>query len=375
MGKGNILGLPPMPSVVDFDGAGLGTCLVWNLSYYGEVEGLEMGMNASDLVGCFSLSNSVAVNRIDCTAGVAGGVIEGGPFEFCVDGEADNVSGITLSGNTGMNNQWIITDEAGQILGLPPMPGVVDFDAAGPGICLIWHLSYDGDIEGLEMGMNANDLEGDYGLSNSISVTRNQPEGGTLEGGPFEFCVGDGEADQILDTEITLTGEGGENTQWIVTDDQGNILGLPPMISVVDFDDAGAGTCLIWNLSHYGEVTGLEMGMNANDLEGCFSLSNSLEVVRVSGDDCTGGRPLISSQISLYPNPAREYITVDMQSNNKDTYTIDIINIFGELVIREESQEMPVDHRIFIDDLHTGRYMMRVYNSKTTAVSDFIIAR
>ena len=291
--QGNILGLPPTFSAVDFDGAGLGTCLVWHLSFDGVLTGAEVGMNAADLGGCFSLSNSISVNRVDCgTPGISGGIIEGGPFEFCVDGEADNVSGITLNGNTGMNNQWIITDDQGNILGLPPMPGVVNFDDAGAGICLIWHLSYDGDITGLEAGMNANDLEGDFGLSNSITVTRNEAIGGTLEGGPFEFCVGDGVPDNLMDGDITLSGNAGANSQWVITELDGTILGLPPTFTAPDFDGAGVGECLVWHLSFYGDIVGAEMGANANDLEGCFSLSNPVSVNRV---DC--GTPGVSGGI------------------------------------------------------------------------------
>jgi len=124
-----------------------------------------------------------------CTA--EGGTITGGPFEFCTgDGTPDNVSGITLSGNSGTNSQWVVTDDLGIILGLPPMPSDVDFDVAGGGTCLIWHLSFG------------------FDLSNSIAVVRNNVDGGEITGGPFEFCVGDGTDDFV--SGITLTGnEGG----------------------------------------------------------------------------------------------------------------------------------------------------------------------
>ena len=130
-------------------------------------------------------------------------------------------------------------------------------------------------IEGLEMGSNTADLEGDFGISNSITVTRNGAAGGTLEGGPFEFCVGDGVADNLMDGDITLSGNTGENTQWIVTDLDGTILGLPPTFTAPDFDGAGVGTCLIWHVSYYGDLDGLELDLNTNDLDGCFELSNS----------------------------------------------------------------------------------------------------
>ncbi len=285
--QGNILGLPPMPSVVDFDGAGIGTCLVWHLSFEDGLIGAEVGMNANDLQGCYSLSNPISVLRSDCSCDVEGGTLAGGPFEFCVgDGIADNIpaGSITLSGNSGSNSQWVVTDDQGNILGLPPMPSVVDFDGAGAGTCLVWHLSFEDGLVGAEVGMNANDLQGCYSLSNPISVIRSTPEGGVLTGGPFEFCVGDGVADNIPAGSITLSGNSGSNSQWVVTDDQGNILGLPPMPSVVDFDGAGIGTCLVWHLSFEDGLVGAEVGMNANDLQGCYSLSNPISVLR---NDCS----------------------------------------------------------------------------------------
>ena len=88
------------------------------------------------------------------------------------------VSGITLdsSNATGTNRTWVITDDAGNILGLPPTLAAVegvDFDAAGTGICFIWYMRYEDGLVGLEAGNNVADLEGLYGLSNSIQVTRN----------------------------------------------------------------------------------------------------------------------------------------------------------------------------------------------------------
>ena len=278
--QGNILGLPPMPGVVNFDEAGAGVCLIWNIAYQDGLSGLEAGANVADLDGCFDISNSITVNREQ----PIGGTLEGGPFNFCADGEADFVSGITLTGNTGSNNAWIITDDQGNILGLPPMPGVVNFDEAGAGVCLIWNIAYQDGLSGLEAGANVADLDGCFDISNSITVNREQPIGGTLEGGPFNFCV-DGEADFV--SGITLTGNEGDNNAWIITDDQGNILGLPPMPGIVNFDEAGAGVCLIWNIAYQDGLTGLEAGANVADLDGCFDISNSITVNRQEADGGT----------------------------------------------------------------------------------------
>nr|WP_321236706.1 hypothetical protein [uncultured Psychroserpens sp.] len=283
--QGNILGLPPTNEAlqgVDFDGAGVGTCLIWYLRYEDDLTGAEMGMNANDLAGTFDLSNSITVNRLGAPDA---GMITGGPFTFCVDGTVDNVSGIMTDPNAvGTNRTFVITDDMGNILGLPPTMEAlegVDFDGAGAGVCLIWYLRYEDDLTGAEMGMNANDLGGTFDLSNSITVTRNQPDAGTLSGGPFTFTV-DGTVDNVsgITTDPNAVGT---NSTFVITDDMGNILGLPPTMTAlegVDFDGAGVGTCLIWYLRYEDGLTGAEMGMNASNLGGCFSLSNSITVTR-----------------------------------------------------------------------------------------------
>ncbi len=223
---------------------------------------------------------------INAQCDLSGGTLEGGPFAFCVgDGEVDNIpeGDITVSGASGTNAQWVITDDQGTILGLPPTFSVVDFDGAGEGTCLVWYLSYEDGLMGLEPGNNAGtDLEGCYDLSNPIEVNRSQPEGGTLEGGPFEFCV-DGESDFV--SGIVLSGNSGSNSQWLITNEQGTILGLPPMPGVVDFDGAGAGVCLIYHLSYEDGLTGLSANSNLDDLEGCFALTNYISVTRNGTDE------------------------------------------------------------------------------------------
>ena len=256
------------------------------------------------------VSTSITVSEETPTpVEVDGGTITGGPFEFTVgDGIADNATGITVSGSKGPNSQWVVTDEDSNILGLPANIEDVDFDGAGEGVCLIWYMRYAGELEGAAVGSNANDIEGNFDLSNSIRVVRNasttnpptpiEVDGGTITGGPFEFTVGDGIADTA--TGITITGSKGPNRTWVVTDEEANILGLPANIEDVDFDGAGEGVCLIWYMRYSGELEGAAVGSNANDIKGNFDLSNSIRVVRTlevvapptGGGDCSFGTPL-----------------------------------------------------------------------------------
>ena len=270
---GLILGLPDDIESVDFNGAGGGICLIYNISYDDGLQGLEVDSDLDDLQGCFGLSNSISVNRTN----PLGGTLTGGPFDFCVDGTEDFVAGISLAGNSGVLTSWIITDEDGEIIGLPDDIEDVNFDDAGSGVCLIWSISHGNDLEGLELGSDVSDLEGCFAISNNLTVNRSEVNGGTLEGGPFSFCI-DGTADNV--SGITISGALGANTNWVITDEDGVILGLPDDIEDVNFDDAGTGVCLIWSLSSLDGLSGLTVGENVSDLTGCFSFSNSLTVVR-----------------------------------------------------------------------------------------------
>lgn len=285
---GNILGLPDHYTDVNFDEADAGTCLVWYLSYEDNVS-LDI-TNANELTGCFALTNPITVDRYEQPIA---GILGGGPFEFCVgDGEADNITdgAITLSGNSGTNSTWVVTDVDGNILDLPDNYSEVNFDGAPVGTCFVWHLSYEDNVS-FDDVTNASELTGCFALSNAITVERyQQPVGGTLEGGPFEFCVGDGEEDNILEGEITLSGNSGTNSTWVVTDTDGNILGAPDNYTDVNFDEAGDGTCLIWYLSYEDNVS-LEGVENASELTGCFALTNPITVNRteINGGTISGG--------------------------------------------------------------------------------------
>ncbi|MFL1896919.1 hypothetical protein ACJRPK_14545 [Aquimarina sp. 2-A2] len=274
------------------------------------------------VIGFFAVSCS---NDDDNTVTVNAGTIAGGPFEFDIDGEADFVTGITLDDTnaSGANSSWVITDESGKILGLPPTLEAVenvDFDGAGPGTCLIWYLRFEDGLQGAEVGLNANDLIGNFDLSNSISVLRNQvTNAGTISGGPFEFDI-DGEADFVTGITLDDSNAFGKNSSWVVTDDQGKILGLPPTLEAleaVNFDGAGPGTCLIWYLRFEDGLLGAEVGMNANDLEGDFDLSNSLTVLRnqVTNAGIISGGPF--------------NFTIDGQADYALGIVLDDTNVFG----------------------------------------------
>ena len=283
--EGNVLGLPDAPPF-DLEGAGRGTCLVWLMAFNGDVLGIEVGNNATDFQGCFDLSNPITVTRniaeastIETTDGLT-------EISICAgDGKSDAFNVEIPEDVKGDNIRWIITDPDGNILGLPDAPPF-DLESAGQGTCLVWLMAFNGDIQGVSVGLNASEITGCYDLSNPITVTRTGVNAGVISttNGSTEItiCAGDGMSD-AFDVQVSENILG--DTRWIITDPDGNVLGLPDA-PPFDLEGAGQGTCLVWHMAFNGEVQGIELGNNAADFQGCYSLSNPITVNRISGADC-----------------------------------------------------------------------------------------
>ncbi len=226
------------------------------------------------------------------------GAISGGPFTFCVnDGTADTVSGISIdaTGGNGANSTWIVTDESSTILALLASNADLEgfnFDTGDPGGRLIWYLQY-GTVNNLQVDANLADLEGDFDLSQtSVKVNRNATTAAVLTGGPFTFCI-DGNEDNVSGIMVDEEGSG-SNATWVITDSNGAILATPGTMADVetfDFNEGDAGDRFIWNLQYEDELANPDFDPdvegsprlnidNANDLSGCFSLSNAITVTR-----------------------------------------------------------------------------------------------
>ncbi len=122
------------------------------------------------------------------------------------------------------------------------------------------------------------------GLDLAPAVVDCDVDGGTITGtGPYTFCVNDGQPDYILN--LLLTGNVGPVSQWVITNEVGTILVLPENVALVDFDGALPGNCLIYHISYEPGLNGLSQTLSLNDLQGCYHLSNAIEVIREDGTD------------------------------------------------------------------------------------------
>ncbi|MEP6795609.1 MAG: T9SS type A sorting domain-containing protein [Saprospiraceae bacterium] len=364
----DILSLPASPDSVNFDNAIPGICLIWHVSYDNGISGLEPGNNLlADVFGCFGLSNPLMVIRHQ----PEGGTLTGGPFEFCVGDTITDVTSIILSGNIGDNSQWVVIDTGNTILILPDSLEQVNFNGSGPGTFYIVHISYFDTLTGLIIGNNLiNDVIGCLAISDSLTVTLNQPVGGELTGGPFEFCVGDTIPDHV--SGVDLVGNVGANSQYVVTDSVYNILSLPVTPEDFDFNEGPPGNFLIVHISYDGLLTGLEIGNNLlTDLEGCFSLSNAITVVRI---DCEGfqGGPIFELKIS--PNPVREIMTLEIFHSGEEMPLVLIYDASGRVCFKQYQQSdnpMKINMRNYVE----GCYFVRVESIEGNKTERIIVIK
>ncbi len=278
-------------STLDLSAAPVGTCRIWGWSTRG-LPAPVMGEPISSLAppgGCAALSEAF-VTVIRQTTAVAGTImLASGSVDtsICIDGNGDPLAVIRDDNAIGVNRQFVITDDVGNILALPDNEGPFDLNGAGPGTCELWYLAYENGLQGLMTGNNVADFQGCYDLSNPITVVRQAPDGGTvtLSGGSTDTTAAAG--DVMVDVVHTTTAT--ELDYWyVITDDSNNILGFANSAetSTLDLSSAPAGTCRIWGWSYRG-LAGPVMGEPLSSLApdgGCAAISEDfVTVVREDG--------------------------------------------------------------------------------------------
>ncbi len=370
---GDILALPPAPPF-DLEGAGAGVCDIWYIRYANGLSGLATGNNLADLDGCFDLSNPVSVNRL----GVDGAAIEiagtgATTVDICAgDGVGDPIDVDITGAGVGPFNGWVITDQAtGTILALPPGPPF-DLEGAGDGVCDIWYIRYQTGLMGLEVGENVADLVGCFDFSNPISVNRNGVDGAAIQitgttSTEVTICASDGIADPI---DVEVVGNSvGTNGGWVITDQAtGDILALPPA-PPFDLDGAGPGVCDIWYIRYEPGLTGLAVGNNLTDLDGCYDFSNPVIVTRVTGNDCEVLNTddfNLENDLTIFPNPAVNSVNIGYSGTQATRLQVVIYDLQGrEVGLREF--EAQTETQLDIASLSSGTYLVRISDANSGA--------
>ena len=116
----------------------------------------------------------------------------------------------------------------------------------------------------------------------------------------FTICAGDGISDAFNVNVSEATD--GFDYGFLITDADGNILsnGLLPG-QEFDLEDAGEGVCLIYGVAYFSGFMA-NQGDNIFSLAGCYQLSNSITVTRLSGADCNAGNCDLTVSSSSNPS-------------------------------------------------------------------------
>ena len=341
---GMIIGIPEGNSQ-DFDGATIGICQVWGLAYTGGLL-VTMGDDLSAVLsdGCFDLSdNFVTIIRQE---GLNGGVVSmpsGATTRYTCPGDSlnDIVMFSNSLGSADGEFTYVVTDPDGVILGLPE-DASQNFEGASEGVCYVWGLSYTGMLTA-EVGDTATAgplSDGESDLSdNFITVIRSIPDGGmvtTVDGdSAVTTTVGDGVADVI---EFASTEAANSKFTYIITDSDGNILGIPEGNSQ-DFEGAGAGICLVWGLSYTGNLTA-EVGDSAattNLSDECFDLSdNFVQVTRVAMSQARVSVETVHQVAEAieveFVNPVRSFLEGAINVSTGEHTVVSLFNTQGNLI-------------------------------------------
>ncbi len=104
----------------------------------------------------------------------------------------------------------------------------------------------------------------------------------------------------------------------------------------------------------------------------CYS-SASKQLVYYKKGETTHGNPLIINniekkthvnQIHVYPNPANEYLNIKMVPLTFDSFTIEIIDLKGQSVMKDVFKSPR--HQVNIRQLKTGMYLYKISNKSNT---------
>lgn len=270
----------------NLEDAPVGTCRIWSATYRGSLMfGPGEDVTATDISdNCFDLSNNfVTVVRAIPAGGTVATAAGETQITTCPGDGTDDFVTFVSSDASATNFTFIVTDSDNVILGVPD-GNMVNFEGAGTGTCRLWGLSYEGDLlaaEGLDAAAAQLATECFSLSDNFVTVVRELPSAGTvsLSNGATQIsvCPGDGIADELT---FVSTGATGESFAFVVTDEDGEILGFPAS-ATIDFESIDPGTCRVYGLSYSGTITG-NIGDNINEdviASSCAALSDNFVTV------------------------------------------------------------------------------------------------
>lgn len=121
-----------------------------------------------------------------------------------------------------------------------------------------------------------------------------------------------------------------------------------------------------------GVTTGSKISYSQTAGETAVELTGCTEYLFTQGFQQPGMRfsnevPPEGTGANVYPNPATDYITIELFGTSEETFKIEIINAIGRVVFSEKktfNSEFWYKEPHNIEDLLTGLYLIRISSEK-----------
>ena len=392
------------------------TCLIFNLSASAEVLGLTIGNNLNQLAGCMELSNPVTLIKTNVDAGVLS--IVGVPdniIDFCVsDGLPDSL--IVNNSSTVGSFQLVVTD-ANDVITQIAVSDTFDFEGSAFGQCRIYGVSFTGNfIAMIGDVLTQVPLSDDCYVFTSVPVTVNkldcsQPIINEVYDDERVEIINIGTAPVDLSTWFLCSNTVYEQIGSLATSCGDNILDPGELVVVelatIDVDnlddemglyiDSGFGqSSSIRSYVEWGSTGHFRSGIaaiadvwTAGEFAAPFAQGSTLNYDGdgILGSDWTEGaasectatlvpqeEPVVSRRINvqMYPNPAKQFITINVETLPADEGIIVVYDSFGKIVMKKLISAGET-YDLDLSTLDPGVYQAKVNSGRAGIVSRFVV--
>lgn len=266
------------------------------ISYDGTLSNFSVGNSIDNVKGCYALSNFIDIQIGQVNGGSIRTANNLTTQRVCSLNSSLSDYALTVNNNQGSAGNWILTNIENKILAILNQPEL-DLSTINADTISVQYISYVPGISGLRINEDIKNLSGCYDLSNSISLIKENVEGGLLsfsDGSTvLSSCEGDIELSQL---DFSLTGSSGALSRWIITDLKDQILQImstpPSDVSLIQEQ-----SFKILNISFNGSISGLKTGNTLNEISGCMDFSNAVEIYR---NQIKGGKLTTDTQLTEF---------------------------------------------------------------------------
>ncbi len=315
---------------------------------------------------CGSDTSSAFLINFECEAvcDVEGGVLTAvGDLNTCVGDGSASIVQLSVTGNVGNSRFGIIT-QTGDVVA-SNFSGQFNLDNYPPGIYRFAHLSSGPGFSFAGVN-NSSDLEGCFDVSNLITFSIFEPDGGTisLEGSQL-VCGGTG-TPTIL--PFVVTGSSGPNMRWAVLDQSFTTALALSTTPNFNWDLFPPG---IYRVVHVAYGNGVNLGqVDPQNIQGCIDASN---VIPIQVTSCSG-----LAQLNSFPSPTDGISNVSFQLVDEENAVLEVYDISGRLIQTlfnsEASSETAYTFEFDGSALPNGVYLYRLTTESDVIIEKFTIA-